>query len=72
MTTKKLVSALWTPLALALLGLSLAGCNGAFIGNFFVLFVSVGIFMGTLNLGRFTPGAARMPAKDQPATESSS
>lgn len=59
-------------LALVLLALPLAGCNGAFVGNFFVLFVSIGIFMGTLNLGRFSPTAPRMPAKDRSATESSS
>jgi hypothetical protein len=61
-------------LALALLALPLGGCNGAFIGNFFVLFVSVGIFFGTLNLGRFSPGGGtpRTPAKGSSATESSS
>ena len=63
--------------ALALLALPLGGCNGAFVGNFFVLFVSVGIFFGTLNLGRFSPdrlggGAPRTPAKGSSATESSS
>jgi hypothetical protein len=59
-------------LALCLLALPLGGCNGAFVGNFFVLFVSVGIFFGTLNLGRFTPGAPRLPGKGRSATESSS
>ncbi len=38
------------PLALA--GLSLMGCNGAFWGNLLVLGVTVGIFFGTLALGR--------------------
>jgi hypothetical protein len=57
--------------ALLLLALPLGGCNGAFVGNFFVLFVSMGIFFGTLNLNRVT-GAPRMPAKDRSATESSS
>lgn len=66
MTTKTL-----SMLALASLGLVLGGCNGAFIGNFFVLFVSMGIFFGTLNLGRFAPnGSPRMPAKGRSATES--
>ena len=67
MTTKTL-----SILAIALLGLTLGGCNGAFVGNFFVLFVSMGIFFGTLNLGRFSPSAPRMPQKDRSATESSS
>jgi hypothetical protein len=66
-TTKTL-----TMLSLALLALPLGGCNGAFVGNFFVLFVSMGIFFGTLNLGRFSPTAPRMPARDRSATESSS
>jgi len=59
-------------LALALLALPLGGCNGAFVGNFFVLFVSMGIFFGTLNLGRFSGGrfAPRMPTKGTSATES--
>lgn len=67
MTTKNL-----SLLALCLLALPLGGCNGAFVGNFFVLFVSAGIFFGTLNLGRFSPSAPRTPAKDSSATESSS
>ncbi len=37
---------------LALVALSLTGCNGAFWGNLVVLAVSVGIFFGTLALGR--------------------
>lgn len=32
--------------------LALAGCNGAFIGNLVVLGMTVGIFVGTLSLGR--------------------
>ena len=42
MTTKT-----FSLLALCLLALALGGCNGAFVGNFFVLFVSVGIFLGS-------------------------
>jgi hypothetical protein len=38
---------LFTPLALA-------GCNGAFVGNLIVLGMTVGIFYGTLTLGRST------------------
>ena len=37
-----------------LLGLSLGGCNAAFWGNLVVLGVTVGIFFGTLALGRTT------------------
>lgn len=57
-------------IALASLALVLGGCNGAFVGNFFVLFVSAGIFFGTLNLGRFSPSAPRTPSKGGSATES--
>ncbi len=32
--------------------LALAGCNGAFVGNLIVLGMTVGIFYGTLTLGR--------------------
>jgi hypothetical protein len=71
--TKKTLSLL----SVCLLGLALGGCNGAFVGNFFVLFVSAGIFFGTLNLGRFSPdrltgGSPRTPTKGSSATESSS
>ena len=34
------------------LALVLAGCNGAIVGNFAVLALSVGIFVGTLSLGK--------------------
>ena len=37
----------------------LAACNGAMWGNFAVLGVSVGIFMGTLSLGRHADESAR-------------
>jgi len=43
--------ALVTAAALAA-GVLLAGCNGAFLGNLFVLGVTVAIFLGTLSLGR--------------------
>jgi hypothetical protein len=33
-------------------GVTLGGCHGALLGNLFVLMVSVGIFFGTLGLGR--------------------
>ena len=49
--------------------LFLGGCNGAFVGNIVVLFVSVGIFFGTLNLGRLRPAAAE--ASSSSSTERS-
>lgn len=41
-------------LAIAGAALTLSGCNGAFIGNFVVLGITMGIFFGTLGLGRTT------------------
>ena len=38
--------------ALMAMGFTLAGCQAALWGNVFVFAVSVGIFMGTLSLGR--------------------
>lgn len=58
-------------LAPALVGaLALGGCSGAFVGNIFVTFVAVGIFFGTLGLGR-TPGGASSTASrtDRPAAD---
>lgn len=41
------------PIALALASAPLlGGCNGALVGNVVVLMVTVGIFFGTLSLGR--------------------
>ncbi len=34
------------------LSLTLSGCNGAFWGNLVVLAMTLGIFVGTLSLGR--------------------
>jgi hypothetical protein len=45
-------------MGLAMAGLSLTGCNGAFWGNLLVLGITVGIFFSTLALGR-TNAAAR-------------
>ena len=39
-------------LPVALLALPLSGCEGAMWGNLAVLAISLGIFMGTLTLGR--------------------
>ncbi len=47
-----------TRVSLALGALALGGCNGAFWGNLVVLAVSVGIFVGTLVLGRASRNAA--------------
>jgi hypothetical protein len=44
-----------TPWYLAALApLAVAGCSGAFLGHFAVLAVTIGIFVGTLSLGRTT------------------
>ena len=45
-------------LALAVVALALTGCSGAFVGNIFVVFVAVGVFFGTLGLGR---GSSSLP-----------
>lgn len=51
-------------LSILLASLFLGGCNGAFVGNIVVLFVSVGIFFGTLNLGRLgRPAPGVTPAE---------
>jgi hypothetical protein len=42
--------------------LLLAGCNGAVLGNLLVVGISVGIFFGTLSLGRVSAGATRSGA----------
>ena len=36
----------------ALAPLAVAGCSGAFLGHFAVLAVTLGIFFGTLSLGK--------------------
>jgi len=48
-----------TPWYLAALApIAAAGCSGAFLGHFAVLAVTLGIFVGTITLGRQTPAAA--------------
>lgn len=47
---------LWMFLALSV---CLPGCNGAFWGNLVVLAITVGIFFGTLSLGRGQAEATR-------------
>ena len=47
-----------TPWYLAALApIAAAGCQGAFLGHFAVLAVTVGIFVGTLTLGRHSAQA---------------
>ena len=43
----------------AMLPLCLAGCSGALWGNLLVLGLTVGIFVGTLSLGRRSTAATR-------------
>lgn len=38
----------------AIAPLAVAGCSGAFLGHVAVLAVAIGIFVGTLSLGRHT------------------
>lgn len=47
---------------LAAVALALAGCNGAFWGNLLVLGITVGIFLGTLALGRARSESTRSGA----------
>lgn len=56
-------------LTFLVLSTSLAGCNGAFLGNLVVLAMTVGIFFGTLSLGRSRAEATR--STDQPTAGSS-
>lgn len=57
-----------TVVALMIGALPLAGCNfmasggGALLGNLFVLAVTVGIFFGTLGLGRSPRGTSTQSA----------
>jgi hypothetical protein len=41
------------------------GCSGAYLGHAAVVMLTVGIFLGTLSLGRSTPAASPGP---QPPT----
>ena len=48
-----------TPWYLAALApIAVAGCSGAFMGQMAVLSVTIGIFVGTLSLGRHTTSIA--------------
>lgn len=58
-----------TPWYLAAIApIAVAGCSGAFFGQFAVLAVTLGIFIGTLSLGR-TPASDDPPAGDRPSLE---
>jgi hypothetical protein len=49
-----------TPWYLAAIApIAVAGCSGAFVGQLAVLAVTIGIFVGTLSLGRHAPGSER-------------
>ena len=48
-----------TPWCLAALApIAVAGCSGAFLGHFAVLALTLGIFFGTLSLGRHSTAAS--------------
>lgn len=55
--------------ALVSTALLLTGCNGAFWGNLLVLGITVGIFFGTLALGRAS-AATRSGAEASSSTQS--
>ncbi len=55
-----------TPWYLAALApLAVAGCSGAFLGHFAVLALTLGIFFGTLSLGRQARVASTSSSADQ-------
>jgi hypothetical protein len=55
-----------TPWYLAALApIAIAGCSGAFLGQLAVLALTIGIFVGTLSLGRHAP--EKLPAAAAPA-----
>lgn len=61
-----------TPWFLAAIApIAVAGYSGTFLGNFAVLAVTVGIFVGTLSLGRQTAAgaASAAPAAAQPTSQ---
>ncbi|GAB4203001.1 MAG: hypothetical protein OHK0013_16770 [Sandaracinaceae bacterium] len=58
-------------LVLAAMALAVGGCNGAFIGNFVVLGLTLGVFFGTLGLGRAQTRASRGQGPSQSSAERS-
>ena len=59
-------------LALAVVALALTGCSGAFVGNIFVVFVAVGVFFGTLGLGRGSSAGSSTASGERAAHDSRS
>jgi hypothetical protein len=51
----------------AIAPIAVAGCSGAFLGHFAVLAVTLGIFVGTLSLGRTTAATPAAPASHERA-----
>jgi hypothetical protein len=49
----------------AIAPIAVAGCSGAFLGHFAVLALTVGIFVGTLSLGRSTSATAAAPTSHE-------
>ncbi len=49
----------------AIAPIAVAGCSGAFLGHFAVLALTVGIFVGTLSLGRSAPATAAAPTSHE-------
>jgi len=59
-----------TPWYLAALApIAAAGCSGAFLGHFVVLAVTLGIFFGTLSLGRATTATSSSPVESNTASQ---
>lgn len=55
-----------TPWYLAALApIAIAGCSGALMGHVAVMAVTIGIFVGTLSLGRQTPSSRTADATAQ-------
>jgi len=56
---------------LVVTAVALGGCNGAFIGNFVVLGLTLGVFFGTLGLGRARSSSQSQPQGSTPSAERS-
>ncbi len=56
-------------IAAAALFATATGCHGAIVGNIVVLGITVGIFMGTLSLGRSTEGTRSASASTSAHTQ---
>lgn len=57
-------------LPVLVLGLALTGCNGAFWGNLIVVGITVGIFLGTLALGRASAATRSADASSSTPSQS--